>query len=266
MVHRARLDLRAAAADTLALERREPEVQLLDLSALHMKAPAAIARAAESFGADLVALAAHHPGHHWAGRLDPEEIACATGRTLLYVPSQLLALEEPPLARALIAVDGSANAYGALQLALGCLPENVELRVVYAVERTLHVGGPGLVHLFEDDRASTLARAEALVGACGPRVSLAAITTHDELDDVASAILREARGWGADLLVIGLQGRRVRARALPGSVASRTLREAARPVLVAAPSSHATDHATATRVSHKAAASWETRVFGRDLR
>jgi nucleotide-binding universal stress UspA family protein len=253
MIHRAELDL-LAAADTLALERGEPGVQRLDLSALHSKAPAAIARVAESFGADLVALAAHHPGHHWACRLDPEEIACATGRTLLHVPSQLLALDEPPLARALIAVDGSACAYAALQLALGCLPEAVELRVVYAVERTLHVGGPGLAHLFEDDRVSTLSRAEALVGACGQRVSLAAITTYDEFDDVASAILREARGWGADLLVIGLQGRRVRAQALPGSVASRTLREAVCPVLVAAPATHATHHAATTR------------AFGRDLR
>lgn len=218
MMRRAELDLRDAA-NALALERREPDVQLLDLSVLHTKVPVAVARAADAFDADLVALAAHHPGQHWACRLDPEEIAYATRRTLLYVPSQLLALDEPPLARALIAVDGSASAYAALQLAVGCLPTEVELRVIYVVERTLHVGGQGLNHLFEDDRASTLARAEALVGACGARVSLAAIATHDELDDIASAILREARGWGADFLVIGLQGRRVRAQALPGSVA-----------------------------------------------
>ena len=249
MMRRAELDLRDAA-NALALERSEPDVQLLDLSVLHTKVPVAVARAADAFDADLVALAAHHPGQHWACRLDPEEIAYATRRTLLYVPSQLLALDEPPLARALIAVDGSASAYAALQLAIGCLPKEVEMRVIYVVERTLHIGGQGLNHLFEDDRASTLARAEALVGACGERVSFAAIPTHDDLDDIASAILREARGWGADLLVIGLQGRRVRAQALPGSVASHALREALCPVLVAVPANHVTDKKLATRASH----------------
>ncbi|WP_321937855.1 universal stress protein [Paraburkholderia sp. J8-2] len=246
MICRAELDLREAAS-ALALERREPDVQLFDLSLLHTKAPVALARAADSFDADLVALAAHHPGQHWACRLDPEEIAYATRRTLLYVPSHLLALDEPPLARALIAVDGSASAYAALQLAVGCLPTEAELRVIYVVERTLHVVGRGLDHLFEDDRASTLARAEALVASCGSRVSLAALSTYDEFDDVASAILREVRGWRADLLVIGLQGRRVRAQALPGSVASHALRDAFCPVLVAAPTSCATKQALATR-------------------
>ncbi|WP_321948163.1 universal stress protein [Paraburkholderia sp. J10-1] len=245
MIRRAELDLRDAA-NALALERCEPDVQLLDLSMLHTKAPVALARAADAFDADLVALAAHHPGQHWACRLDPEEISYATRRTLLYVPSQLLALDEPPLARALIAVDGSASAYAALQLAIGCLPTEVELRVIYVVERTLRVAGRGLDHLFEDDRASTLARAEALVTSCGTRVSLAALATYDEFDDVASTILREVRGWRADLLVIGLQGRRVRAQALPGSVASHALRDASCPVLVAAPASRATKQALAT--------------------
>lgn len=228
---------------------REPDVQLLDLSILRMEAPVALARAADAFDADLMALAAHHPAQHWACRLDPEEIAYATRRTLLCVPSQLLALDEPPLARALITVDGSASAYAALQLAIGCLSTEVQLRVIYVVERTLHVGGRGLDHLFEDDRASTLARAEALVASCGARVSIAALATYDELDDVASAILRETRGWRADLLVIGLQGRRTRARALPGSVASHAMRDALCPVLVAAPASHATKQVLATRAS-----------------
>ncbi|MEX3693445.1 universal stress protein [Paraburkholderia sp. BR14263] len=262
MLRRAELDLRDAAT-ALALERREPDVQLLDLSALHTTAPVAVARAADACDADLVALAAHHPGQHWACRLDPEEIAYATHRTLLYVPSQLLAFEEPPLARALIAVDGSASAYAALRLAVGCLPADVELRVIYVVERTLHVGGRELDHLFEDDRASTLARARALVASCGARVSLAALATHVELDDVASTILREARGWGADLLVIGLQGRRMRAQALPGSVASHALRDALCPVLVAAPAIRATAQPIVTRASHGAGVGSETSVHSR---
>ncbi|MCP3710059.1 universal stress protein [Paraburkholderia sp. CNPSo 3274] len=259
MIRRAELDLRDAAT-ALALERREPDVQLLDLPVLHTNAPVAVAHAADSFDADLVVLAAHHPGQRWACRLDPEEIAYATRRTLLYVPSQLLALDEPPLARALIAVDGSASAYAALQLAVGCVPAEVELRVIYVVERTLHVGGQGLTHLFEDDRASTLARAEALVASCGSRVSIAALATYDELDDIASTILREARGWGADLLVIGLQGRRMRTQALPGSVASHALRDALCPVLVAAPAKRATDQAMATCASHSAGGGGETSV------
>ncbi|WP_084069021.1 universal stress protein [Paraburkholderia heleia] len=262
MLRRAKLHLCDAAA-ALALERRKPDVQLLDLSVLHTTAPVAAARAANSLDADLVALAAHHPGQHWACRLDPEEIAYATRRTLLYVPSQLLALEEPPLSRALIAVDGSASAYGALRLAVGCIPAEVELRVIYVVERTLRVGGRELDHLFEDDRASTLAHARALVTSRGARVSLAALATDVELDDVASTILREVRSWGADLLVIGLQGRRMRTQALPGSVASHALRAAPCPVLVAAPAKCATHRAMATRASHGAGDGSKTPVRSR---
>ena len=253
MMRHAEFDLRTAA-QTLASDRAQPEVQLLDLSVLNVKAPAAVARAAQSFDADLVALAAHHPGHHWACRLDPEEVAYATRRTLLYVPSQLLALDEPPLARALIAVDGSASAYAALELALGCLPQDVELKVIHVVDRTLPVGEPRLSHLFEADGSRALARAEALAEARRSRLSLTAIATHDELDDVASTILREARAWGADLLVIGLQGRRVRTHALPGAVASHALRDALCPVLVVAPSNHATDEAAAKETSREATA------------
>ncbi|MEM5331016.1 universal stress protein [Paraburkholderia sp. JHI2823] len=259
MIRRAELDLREAA-DALALDGCKPDVQLLDLAVLHTKAPVAIARAADAFDADLVALAAHRPGHHWACRLDPEEIAYATRRTLLYVPSQLLALDAPPLARALIAVDGSASAYAALELAVRCLPAEVELRVIHVVERTLHVGGPELSHLFEDGRASALSRARSLVASCGARVSLAALATHDEFDDIASAILREVGGWGADMLVIGLQGRRIRAQTLPGSVASRALRDARCPVLVAAPANRAADQPTATRESYGASRHTETSV------
>lgn len=251
MIRRAELDLRDAA-NALALERCEPDVQLLGLSVLHTQAPFAVARAADSFGADLVALAAHHPGQHWACRLDPEEIAYAPRRKLLYVPSQLLALDEPPLARALIAVDGSPSAYAALRIAVGCLPTEVELRVIYVVECTLRVEGLALAHLFEGDRAIALARAAAHAAPCGARVSLAALAMHDALDDVASAILREARGWGSDLLVIGLQGRRVRRQAQPGSVASHVLRNAACPVLVAAPAEHVTDKDQATQASRGA--------------
>ena len=259
MIRRADLDLRDAA-NALALDRREPDMQLLDLSVLRTKPPVAVARAADAFDADLVALAAHRPGHHWACRLDPEEIAYATRRTLLYVPSHLLAVDAPPLARALIAVDGSASAYAALELAVGCLPAEVELRVIYVVERTLHVGGPELGHLFEDGRASALSRAQSLVASCGARVSLGAIATHDEFDDIASAILREVGGWGADMLVIGLQGCRIRAQTLPGSVASRALRDARCPVLVAAPANRAADQATATRDSYRAGSDSETSV------
>ena len=255
MRRRAELNLRVAAS-ALAAARREPDLQLLDLAALHTRAPSALARAAESFGADLVALAAHHPGQHWACRLDPEEIACATHRTLLYVPTQLLALDDPPLARALIAVDGSAGAYAALELAIGCLPEEVELKVIYVVDRAMPVREPRLRHLLDADCAAALERAEALIGAASARVSLAAIATHEQLDDVASAMLREARGWGADLLVIGLRGRRCRAQAtLPGSVASHVLRDALCPVLVAVPSKSLTDQAVATAPSVRATVS-----------
>lgn len=232
MAHDAECALRAAID---ALKGAPRDMQLLDLSSLRTSAPDALAHAADDFHADLVALAAHRPGHRWACRLEPEEVAYATRRAVLYVPSQLLALDEPPLERALVAVDGSPTSYAALRMALACLPSQVEIRVIYVVDRTLHTGMPFLGQFFERDGQRVLAHVESLAAASGARVSLAMIEAAEEPDDVASAILREASFSQADIAVIGLQGRRARVQALPGSVASRVLRAAQCVVLVAPP-------------------------------
>lgn len=235
MVRAARTAL-ADAAKRLAATGLAVDVELLDLSALQAGASDALATAAQAWHADLVAITAHSRGHRWACRLDPEEVAVATRCPVLYVPIAQLALSAPPLDRALVAIDGSATSIAALRLALAVLPPGVLLRVIYVVDRAMQPGEQWLAQLFEAAGGRALEAVAPLLEERGAAASVAMIATGDEMDDVASAILRDARQWKADLVVTGLQGSRRRQQGLPGSVTSRALRDAACPLLVSPPS------------------------------
>lgn len=231
MVHGAQTAL-TDAAKHLTATGHAVDAELLDLSVLHVAAPDALATAAHAWHADLVAIAAHPRGHRWACRLDPEEVAAATHCPVLYVPIAQLALAAPPLDRALVAIDGSATSTAALQLALARLPARVQLRVIYVVDRSMQPGEPGLKRLFEAHGRRVLDAAAPLLEGRGAAANVAMIATGDEMDDVASAILRDAKQWKADLIVAGLQGSHGRWHGAPGSVTSRALRDTACPLLV----------------------------------
>lgn len=234
MVHGAQSAL-SDAAKRLAAAGQAADVELLDLSILHTRAPDALATAARAWHADLVAVAAHPRGHRWACRLDPEEVAAATHCPVLYVPIALLGVASPPLDRALVAIDGSATSIAALRLALAVLPPRVRLRVVYVVDRSMQPGERWLKQLFEQHGARALEAVGPLLKERGADASVALIATGEEMDDIPTAILRDAKEWQADLVVTGLRGSRGRAHALPGSVASRALRDTTCPLLVSPP-------------------------------
>jgi len=235
MAHGARVAL-TDAAQRLTATGQAVDVELLDLSVLHASAPDALASAARTWHADLVAVGAHPRGHRWACRLDPEEVAAVTHCPVLYVPIAQLALAAPPLARALVAIDGSATSIATLRLALAVLPADVRIRVIYVVDRSLQPGEHWLKRLFEADGTRALDTAAAMLTPRVAATETAMIATEDELDDVASAILRDARAWQADLVVTGLRGIHGRSHTLPGSVASRALRDTTCPLLVNPPS------------------------------
>ena len=234
MVHGAQAVLTDSANRVMATGH-PVDVELLDLSVLHTGAPEALATAAREWHADLVAVAAHPRGHRWACRLDPEEVATATGCPILYVPTVQLATAVPSLDRALVALDGSATSIAALRLALDVLSPRVQLRVVYVVDRSMHPGEQWLRRLFEANGERTLASVAPLLNSRGAAANVAIIATEDELDDIASAILRDASEWRADLVVTGLRGSHDRQHGLPGSVASRALRNTTCPLLVSPP-------------------------------
>ncbi|TDV11375.1 universal stress protein [Paraburkholderia caballeronis] len=225
----------ALAAQRFAAAHCVADAELLDLAALRSRAPDALANAAREWRADLVALGAHPRGHRWACRIDPEEVAAVTHCPVLYVPIAQLALSEPPLDRALIAIDGSPASLDALRLALAVLPPHAQLRVVYVVDRSMQPGARWLNRFFEMDGVAALSAATPLLKARGAHASTEMIATADEMDDVPSAILRDAKAWQADLVVTGLQGRHGRVHSLPGSVASRALRDTTCPLLVSPP-------------------------------
>lgn len=126
--------------------------------------------------------------------------------------------------RVLLASDGSAAARAALRVALGFpWPEGTRVRGVVALGR-VH---PGM----NARRVRALhARADELRKALRRKWSAAEVfELHDR---PAEAILREARRFRADIVVIGWRGHGALARLVAGSVSRRVAEGASCPVLV----------------------------------
>jgi nucleotide-binding universal stress UspA family protein len=140
--------------------------------------------------------------------------------------------------RILVPVDGSVTANRglreALRLARG---QKVQLCLLHVVEE-FFIGEAGEAVVFAEDvftalRASgkrTLARAEALVRKEGLRPRSVLIETMAR--PVADLVVREARKWKADLIVIGTHGRRGMRRVVMGSDAEQVVRTSPVPVLL----------------------------------
>ncbi len=148
--------------------------------------------------------------------------------------------------RILVCFDGSETSAEALLMALRVAAlHDAELRIVHALEHAPLPGGhgadggPGQPSL---ERARAHAR-DILCGALetasldGRRVQVRLLETGAR--NLGETIAAQARSWGADLVVVGSQGRRGIARALLGSGAEQIIRLAPVPVLVVRPPAHA---------------------------
>ena len=131
----------------------------------------------------------------------------------------------------LVAVDGGAPAARAATAGYALAQElKSEVRLFHAVELSTpaHVG-------ISAEEATKLTEREgqkvfsALIDFLPPSASPQGIWAMGE---PAEAILREALGWPADLLIIGSHGRDGMMRVLVGSVAEKVIRHAPCPVLV----------------------------------
>ena len=137
--------------------------------------------------------------------------------------------------RILVAVDGSPTATKALVAALQLAREQFgRVRLVHAVDELAYVTGfeygGDLVKIVRACAALVLEAAAAVAASAGVEAETSlAENTGQRLGDL---IADEARGWGADLIVVGTHGRRGIGRALLGSGAEQIIRQAPVPVLV----------------------------------
>jgi len=141
--------------------------------------------------------------------------------------------------RIFVGIDGTPPSVTALAEAIRLAQtEAAAIRAVSVVEAVQDVvgWGPG----FGDPTALARARYDAVLAATDRARDLFALTgvkgdsalVKAESEDIASTLLHEAGGWGADLIVLGSHGRYGLTRVLMGSVAEDVLRRATIPVLI----------------------------------
>ncbi len=138
----------------------------------------------------------------------------------------------------LVPLDGSATSQRGLREAIRLARDNrARLRLVHVLDETPALGmmedgvdlEPYLRELAKRGRA-ILERAQRLAGKSG--VPADAVMAETAGAGVADAILRAARKWSADVIVMGTHGRRGLRHVVLGSEAERVLRLSPVPVLL----------------------------------
>jgi nucleotide-binding universal stress UspA family protein len=132
----------------------------------------------------------------------------------------------------LVAVDGSPPSLTALRIAAGVVPKGTIFRLVYVLDRVAWLGELLPRDLFGLDGEQALRQAQKLVRGTSKTVELAVVETEAVSDDISSTVLREAKQWQADLLVMSTSSKPKLVHPLPGHVVAQTLRNAECPVLV----------------------------------
>lgn len=131
--------------------------------------------------------------------------------------------------RILVAVDGSDQSRRAAMLGLALAkPYDVEVDALHAVEGGVPTGTVNKGEEVQDDSGDEiLAEISEMADDVG-----VAVTTHMVKGQASEIIIRQARESGADLIVMGRQGRTGVGERLLGSVTERVLRNTDVPVLI----------------------------------
>ncbi len=136
--------------------------------------------------------------------------------------------------RILIAVDREPIAAHAADIGIGLA------RLTGAEVAFIHVIDPALVNAADTGiqpaalAASAKEDARQVIGEFRKRITKrSGVLEFTEIGNPASEIVKAAKDWPADLIVIGSHGRGGLTRALMGSVAEGVMRQAPCPVLVA---------------------------------
>lgn len=140
--------------------------------------------------------------------------------------------------RIVVAIDGSSTSKMALREAIKLAKDQQSvLRIVYVVDVvTLAAESPYELVEYEDSvrRAGdrVLKQAAAAARKAGIEAETARLEVQKIQDRVADEIARNAKGWRADLIVVGTHGRRGLSRLFIGSVAESLVRVSPVPVLL----------------------------------
>lgn len=143
----------------------------------------------------------------------------------------------------LVPIDGSSTSNRGLDEAIGLArDQRAKICLVHVVDELIVSGGAdGIAYMppdYVDDFIRSLrvggkkllARAQAKVRKHG--VAVEAVLLETVGSRVADVIVKQAKQWGADVIVLGTHGRRGLRRVVMGSDAEMVLRETNLPVLL----------------------------------
>ena len=139
--------------------------------------------------------------------------------------------------RILVPIDGSHTANRGLVEAIKLAKDQkAALRLLHVVDQAVLVQypeatlyGADLPNVLEKQGQEILAKAEAVVRKQGLKVDA---VFHRKLARVADVIIRQAKKWPADIIVLGTHGRRGVDRLVIGSDAELVVRASPVPVLL----------------------------------
>jgi nucleotide-binding universal stress UspA family protein len=139
--------------------------------------------------------------------------------------------------RIVVAIDGSSTSKSLRAAIKLAKDQQSDLRIVFVVDVfALAAEAPYQVAEYEESerRAADLVlkRAAAAARKAGIEAKTVRLEVQSLHDRVADEISQNAKGWRADLIVIGSHGRRGFSRLLMGSVAESLARIAPTPVLL----------------------------------
>ena len=141
--------------------------------------------------------------------------------------------------RILAAVDDSTTSNLALKEAIGLAKDqHAILRIVYVVDEISLYGDAQFVDPSEIEKAwiktghEILAKAQSLARSAGIDAEVKLLETENIGERMADAIVAEAKGWPADLVVAGTHGRSGLNHLLMGSVAEGIVRSSPVPILL----------------------------------
>ena len=140
--------------------------------------------------------------------------------------------------RILVAVDGSPTANAGLREALKlAIDQKARLMIAHVVEEPISMMAPEastyigeMIDTMRESGQDVVAKAVALAEKNGVKTETAVMESFSTV--AADQILRQARKWKADLIVLGTHGRRGLRRLVLGSDAEQIVRSAEVPVLL----------------------------------
>ena len=231
------------ARDSLAPCGVRIETRVIDLSKRGGDVVDALVDEAGTLGVDLLVVGArqHRGLRRWVEGTVSEPLGRRLRCPMLVVPEQYSAADGRLPARILFAVDGSPPSMSALACGIRFATPGTDLRAVYAIDRAAPVSDYLTLDALDDALAErgkqALAAAQEVLAGASARTTTALVRTDRSGDDVAHAIMREAAGWNAELIVMGTHGRRGMARWRLGSVAGQVAQITQTPLLLV----HASD-------------------------